>query len=349
LYLRILNDEEIGALYGRPVFSPEERTKYFVLSPEEKATLEQLHSVKSQIFLIMQLGYFKSRRQFFSINLNEARKDIRFIQAFYFPEHPIVDSPITKATRLKHQQLILSLFDYRYCQIEERQALYRKARQLAKFSSRPINICRELINFLQQQHIVLPGYRFLQETISQVLMDEQKRLTDILRQHLATTDIKVLQQLLDDTPGLYEITQLKQEPRNFKEGEIKRELRRGEQLQPLYRLAQALIPQLGISREIVKYYASLVGYYSVYKLNRMDSWQVNCQIWVTSVWSLHQTIVSDWKPCGKLMTGSAMVLPANLLSKITKSVPVCIPVVMGKNLKPKPTPSMLVIHPNILV
>jgi TnpA family transposase len=39
-------------------------------------------------------------------------------------------------------------------------------------------------------------------------------------------------------------------------------------------LALGLLPRLGISRESVKYYASLVGYYSVYKLNRMDAWQV---------------------------------------------------------------------------
>ena len=274
MYLRILSDEEIDALYGRPDFSPEEQAEHFVQSSEEKAVLEQLHSIKSKIFFILQLGYFKARRQFFSVNLNETRQDIRFIQACYFPAYPIVDLPITKATRLKHQQLILSLFDYRYCQIEERQALYRKAQQSVRFSSRPINICRESIHFLQQQHIILPGYRFLQETISQVLIDEQNRLTDILHQHLVTTDIEALQQLLADTPGLYEITQLKQEPRNFKEGEIKRELLRGKQLKPFYRLAQTLIPQLGISRESVKYYASLIGYYSVYKLNRMDNWQV---------------------------------------------------------------------------
>lgn len=274
MYQRILSDEEIEALYGQPRFSPEEQAEHFALSPEERATLERLHSARSQVFFILQLGYFKVRRLFFTFGMDEVREDVCFIQACYFPGHPPIGWVVSKATRLKHQQLILSLFNYRHCHAEERQALSLKARQAATVSSRPISICRELIRHLQQQRIVLPGYRFLQETLSQVLADEQSRLAQIVREHLGEPDIEALKQLLANTQGLYEITQLKQEPRNFKEGEIKYELRRGQQLEPIYRLAQGLLPRLGISRESVKYYASRVSYYSVYKLNRMDAWQV---------------------------------------------------------------------------
>lgn len=274
MYQRILSDDEIEALYGQPRFTPEERSEYFALSPEEKATQGQLHSVKSQTFFILQLGYFKARRLFFAWGMDEVAEDIHFIRGCYFPDTPPVTSAIAKATRIKHQQLILALFNYRYCHTEERQALSIKAGQAAKVSSRPIYICRELIHYLQQQRIVLPSYRFLQELVSQVLIDEQNRLAGIVRGHLGEADILALKQLLADAPGLYEITQLKQEPRNFREGEIKRELQRGQQLKPIYRLAQEILPRMGISRESVKYYASLVGYYSVYKLNRMDAWQV---------------------------------------------------------------------------
>jgi hypothetical protein len=39
--LRILGDDEIQALYGRPHFTDDERLEYFALSPTEKASLEQ--------------------------------------------------------------------------------------------------------------------------------------------------------------------------------------------------------------------------------------------------------------------------------------------------------------------
>ena len=60
--LRILSDDEIDALYGRPRFTQEERNEYFTLSAQERATLGQLHSLKSRVFFILQLGYFKARR-----------------------------------------------------------------------------------------------------------------------------------------------------------------------------------------------------------------------------------------------------------------------------------------------
>lgn len=37
--------------------------------------------------------------------------------------------------------------------------------------------------------------------------------------------------------GLYEITQLKHEPQDFRTGEIKREMERGKQIQSLYQMA----------------------------------------------------------------------------------------------------------------
>jgi Domain of unknown function (DUF4158) len=54
--LRILSDDEIDALYGRPRFTQEERNEYFTLSAQERATLGQLHSLKSRVFFILQLG-----------------------------------------------------------------------------------------------------------------------------------------------------------------------------------------------------------------------------------------------------------------------------------------------------
>ena len=60
--LRILGDDEIEAVYRRPRFTHEERLEYFSLSPTEKAALEQLHSIKSRIYFILQLGYFKARQ-----------------------------------------------------------------------------------------------------------------------------------------------------------------------------------------------------------------------------------------------------------------------------------------------
>ena len=49
--LIVLEGDEVEALYGRPRFTHEERVQYFALSPKEKSVLDQLHSIKSRVYL----------------------------------------------------------------------------------------------------------------------------------------------------------------------------------------------------------------------------------------------------------------------------------------------------------
>ena len=126
--LKILGEEEISALYGKPHFTYDERLEYFSLSPTEKTTLERLHSIKSQIYFILQLGYFKTHHMFFVFDLPQVEEDARHIQEQYFPNFQFDDLDIAKVTLLRQQRLILGLFSYHSCDVEARQALAAKAR-----------------------------------------------------------------------------------------------------------------------------------------------------------------------------------------------------------------------------
>ncbi|MEG3977561.1 Tn3 family transposase [Microcoleus sp. herbarium8] len=268
--LQILGDEEIANFYGLPQFTPEEQSEYFALSPRETAALDQLHSIKSRIYGILQLGYFKARHLFFIFNFSSVVADAQHIQARYFPKFPLTEFELTKVTRLKHQRLILELCSYRVCDEANRQALMNKAQQAARVSGKPIYILRELMHYLEEQRIVAPGYSFMQDVVAQSLVFEQDRLISVVKRGLTTTDTEALNQLIEDGSGLYEITQMKREPKDFSLGEIKREISRSNQIQPLYHLAQTLLPTLEISRESIKYYASLVTYYSVFRLKQLS-------------------------------------------------------------------------------
>jgi uncharacterized membrane protein len=268
--LNVLGEDEIEALYGRPRFTHEERIEYFSPPPTERSVLAQLHSIKSQLCFVLQLGYFKARHQFFIFSLHEVAEDAKYVQAQYFPGHQVADLTIAKVTRIKQQGMILELLNYRYCDTQERQTLQAKARQAARIFGKPVYVFRELMHYLQQQRIVAPGYSFLQDTVGQALLYEQNRLIAITRAQLNAADIEALNALLDDSTGLYEITQLKREPKDFSNREIKREIQRGEQIRPLYGRAQQLLPAFGISNESVKYYASLVTYYSIFRLKQLS-------------------------------------------------------------------------------
>ena len=253
--LHILGAEELDALYGLPRFTPEERQEYFALSPTDLAALAPLHALKSRLYGILQLGYFRARHQFFVFHLHEVEEDARYLQALYFPTLPaaFLKWTITKTTRFKQQRLILALCQYRFCDANTRRQLQTKARQAARVSSKPVYVLRTLLHVLEEQRIVAPGYSWLQETIGQAVLAEQERVLTLLHQHLTTADSHALQVLLADAPGLYAITQFKREPRDFRYREIQRELRRREQLQALYAIAQRVLPVLAISNESITY------------------------------------------------------------------------------------------------
>ena len=269
--LRILGREEIDALYGRPNFTHDERLEYFTLSQPEKEVLQGLRTVKSQMYFILQLGYFKAKHLFFTFDFDDVLEDTEYILQQLFSGTKIDDSsPVNKRTRLRQQRLILELYNYRHCGADQRQTLEAKARQAAMVSAKPIYVFRELMHYMAEQRIVAPGYTYMQDLIGQALMYEQQRLTTILSQYLDQSAIDQLNRLLQDSPGLYEITQLKREPKDFSPSEIKREIHRGEQIRELHHLARKLLPQLKISNESIKYYASLVGYYSVFRLKQLS-------------------------------------------------------------------------------
>jgi hypothetical protein len=123
--------------------------------------------------------------------------------------------------------------------------------------------------YLTEQRIVAPGYSSLQDLTSQALTYEQERLSTLVGHQLTEEARLAVTDLLADAPGLYEITLLKQKPKDFSLGEIRREIERGEQLRALYRLAKQVLPALAISNESIKYYASLVTYYSVFQLKQL--------------------------------------------------------------------------------
>jgi hypothetical protein len=144
-----------------------------------------------------------------------------------------------------------------------------KAQQVAQISSRPIYVFRELMAYLTRQRLIAPGYTVMQEMIGDVLQREKERLIAIAKFHLTDDTVTALNDLLANPRGLYEITRIKREPKDFSIKEINEEIRRGEQIKPLYAVAQTVLPHLEISNESIKYYASLINYYSVFQMSQL--------------------------------------------------------------------------------
>src|SRR5699024_11401686 len=126
--------------------------------------------------------------------------------------------------RFRHVILFYQKKDKHNFEVKDLDQIQKKARQVVTISSKPIFIFREIMNYLSEHCLVTPGYSFIQETIGRAITLEQNRLTSVMRQYLRPSDSEDLRLLLEDSHGLYEITRLKREPKDFSLKEIKSEI-----------------------------------------------------------------------------------------------------------------------------
>src|SRR5258708_33803603 len=164
--LTILTPKELQALYGLPQLTDEERDAYFTLDAREKQALQAYRTFTAKTYFILQLGYFKAKKQFFVFGLPTVADDVVYTLNQYFPDAASLSDPaISKPTRLDQQAEILRLFDYKFCSQERKRKLQEKASELAAIYTKPVYIFKELTNFLEHHRVVLPGYSFLPEKL----------------------------------------------------------------------------------------------------------------------------------------------------------------------------------------
>jgi Domain of unknown function (DUF4158) len=73
--LSILTAQEVDDLYDLPRFSRDDRDLYFDLSPAERELVDGVFTLSVEIHLVLQLGYFKAKRQFFVYALDAVTED----------------------------------------------------------------------------------------------------------------------------------------------------------------------------------------------------------------------------------------------------------------------------------
>ncbi|MCP4268038.1 MAG: Tn3 family transposase [Candidatus Brocadiaceae bacterium] len=290
--LKILTTGEIEELYGLPDFTPEEREKYFSLSADECSAVKALRSIASKVHFVLLLGYFKAKKVFFIFTTRDVKKDIAYVLQQYFPDQIRTQIEITKPTRLAQQNTILALLDYHACTEKVRNTLQGRAAYLMKIFPKPIYVFRELLNYTETHQIVTPAYSLLRKIIGQALVVETSRLESILSGNLSNDIAESLDKLLSADEGMYELTLLKKEPKNFSYKVIVCEIQKREAICQVYDFARKFLPTLGISNENIRYYATLAGYYNIYRLRRMKRETVSIYL-ICFVFHRYQKINDD--------------------------------------------------------
>src|ERR1700733_11593849 len=89
--LSILTAQEVDDLFGLPRFIEEDRQLYFDLSPAERELVDGVFTISVSVHLVLQLGYFKAKRQFFIYALEAVTDDLEHILRRYFPARHLAE------------------------------------------------------------------------------------------------------------------------------------------------------------------------------------------------------------------------------------------------------------------
>ena len=180
--LSILSASEIDDLYGPPRFASADRDHFFQLSDPELEAVTSIRTVSVAAHLILQLGYFKAKRQFFAYEREESAQDLGHILNQHFPGIDLgaIKTP-SRPIQAQLHQTILRLFDYHHCDGEAKIELEQRALRTARLTTLPHHILKESLQNLTHRRIVAPGYRFMQDMVGRVVARERKRITQLAK------------------------------------------------------------------------------------------------------------------------------------------------------------------------
>ena len=269
--LEILTAGEIEDLYGIPRFSSDDRRLYFDLSAAEQKAAATWTSAVAPYF-VLELGYFKAKRQFFVFQPETVQEDLRHIVQRHFQKRDLASTRVPgRDTRRAQQYMILRLMRHRFCDEAAVKQLERQAQRSARLSVQPIFLLRDILQGLAQERIVAPAYKSLQDLVGRVVSDERDRISQLLDQNLNRELRERLDSLFEADEYLYRVSALRKEPKDFSYKEMRREVERRQCFDPLHEFAKSFLAKADISMDSRRYYASLVQFYTVYKLKRMEA------------------------------------------------------------------------------
>ncbi len=267
--LSILSSEEIELYFGLPQFSDTERSHYFSLTdPELK--LSRTLSSHTKWYFILQLGYFKAKKQFFIISHRKVKSDIDFIARTHQCIKPHKD--VSEDTHRKVRQIILSCFNFSDDINIIKSKIMDKANDTASSTIDPKALFKSLYDCLTESKWIIPGYSTFQNIISNALKQESLRLQNILQKLLPQYAVKAMNKLLSVDEQYYEITSIQKDQKNFRYNEVQKIIEHKTNYNKLYHLSKKVIPKLKIARNMITYYASLANHYPISKIKKLPKY-----------------------------------------------------------------------------
>lgn len=271
-HLKILSKEEEEAFRSPPEFYSEARKQFFAMTNWLRGQIKTLVSPTNKVFFILLYGYFKASYKIYHPK-RFSQKDIDYV-AFKLdiPLEEIDLSSYKKQTMNRHKNIILEHLGFRVFPHESQTYLQKEAESLVEKQLRPKIIFHELIDYLVKERMEVPSYLWLARTITSAINNFEKKLSNIVENKLTDTHKIILDKLTQSNEkSRYILTPLKKINQSLKPQKISAAVEDLKYLYELYNHLSDLICPLGLSTEIINYYARTVIRSDIYDLVRKSS------------------------------------------------------------------------------
>lgn len=267
--IKLLSDLEINSIYAFPVFNKMEQQLYFGFTAHEISIAKKYRTTKAQIHFMLSLGYFKAKQQFYRVNLNRSQ-DAKYIFEKYFHKADTKPSgKIDLKTYRKQKNDILVLLGYKNwsSKLEPQIKLY--ICDLLRFYPKSHNAMRQLLNYFDNQQIIIPTYRILQDMFTAAFSVEYVRLETVVSS-ISKRKQKQLSSLINRGNGISKLGTICTDQKDFHYTAVIDEIKKAHNIIALYKFAKNFIPKLKISKNAVRYYADVAEQYAPSRLRRLS-------------------------------------------------------------------------------
>lgn len=281
-HIKILSENEKKAFDFPTVFSDEERAQFFEIPEWARELLETFRTPTNKSGFIIQLGYFRAANKFFE-SKKFHRQDVEFVTKML--EYSIEEIRLEKyihTTYERHQVIILNNLGYRKFDEHVKLLLENEALSLSLNQIKPRSLFLSLVDFLRSKKIEVPSYYILSNIITNALKSFEKKLMDLIEEHMSQYHQGILDNLLsiseeyltEDKRDLkikrYKISLLKKNSQSTRPSKIKENVSDLQCLRELFVELEPVIQALDLPSEIIQYYAQIVIKSQVFQIARRD-------------------------------------------------------------------------------
>jgi TnpA family transposase len=281
--ISLLSDTEITDLYSMPDFNQDEKELYLTLNERECVIINNYSTIKTRVFFILQLGYFKAKQQFFKFDLADVQSDVEYaISHFFTDTGTITSGRISRDYITRQKNDILKLFDYREWSPKYAPQAESHLCELLRYYPKSHSALRQLLTYFEAQKIIIPSYRNLQDMFTAAYSAEEIRISSIILS-IPNRHQEQLSGLINQEDRISRLNIIRADQKDFQYTAVRAEVEKAQNIVGLYEFSKEFIPTLKLSKNAVRYYSDIAEQYAASRLRQINQ----PQQWLHAICFIH--------------------------------------------------------------